>query len=101
MNYDELNELASDIGHSLISRGDACSCVTRYRITDDRISPTPDVLTADELYDYLRDMIHSNDWQIDLSSFSADEDGAFVNLPVSDLTTRVSRVQIATAVTDA
>lgn len=51
-----------------------------YTITDDRISPTPDVVTADELRDYLASMNESNDWDLDLDTLEVDETGASIVL---------------------
>lgn len=49
-----------------------------YAICDDRISPTPDVVTADELRDYLASMNELNDWQLDLDTLDVDHERAAI-----------------------
>lgn len=50
---------------------------SRYCIADDRISPTPDIMTVDEFREYCRDMNELNGWDIDLA-ISSDDAGIYL-----------------------
>lgn len=50
-----------------------------YTLTEE-VSPTPDVLTADELRRYLVDMRDGNDWDLDLDTLWFGEDSIWVGI---------------------
>ncbi len=53
---------------------------TTYAITDERLSPTTDIVTATEFRAYCADMNDTNEWNLDLDSIETSESGITMTL---------------------